>query len=180
MIDTSNIQITLNNLEELYEEANEKRELRKLQFFSKLAIIEVCTWIEEIQDTMLMQLMQNEINDANRKYIEKIIKRNYGFRYDENFRKLLLNIIGIIELEKIERKLEDDKGALQRLRTELGNFKKKRDQAAHTHIKEVTEQYDAVSLTKSRFDNLVFLLNLLSRELILWKENTHIRYPMLK
>jgi hypothetical protein len=173
MIDTEDIEKTLLSLEDLYNEAEQTNEIRKLSFFSKLAIIEVCNWIEEVQDKMLMQLTQDKINEENKKYIGEIIKNNHGFGYNKNFRKLLLNIIGIIELEKVEKKLEDNGSALQRLRTELGNFKKERDRAAHTHIKEVTERYDAVSLTRSRFDNLVFLLNLLSQELILWKENIH-------
>jgi hypothetical protein len=143
MIDTEDIEKTLLSLQDLYNEAEEMNETRKLLFFSKLATIEVCTWIEETQDIMLIQLIQDEINEKNRKDIEKIIKRNYGFRYDD-FRKLLLNVIGIIELEKIEIRLEQNRNALHRLQTELGNFKKIRDQAAHTHIREVTERYDTV------------------------------------
>jgi hypothetical protein len=171
MIDTSSIEITLNDLEALYEEAEQNNDSRKLQFFSKLAIIEVCTWIEATQDTMLKQLIQDEINKKNREDTEKMIENNYGFSYNKNFRKMLLNIIGIIELEKIETRLEESRGTLQRLRTELGNFKTVRDRATHTHIRDVTERYDAVVVTKSRFNNLVSLLRLLDQELISWKKN---------
>ncbi|WLT36820.1 hypothetical protein NON20_11905 [Synechocystis sp. B12] len=103
MIDTEDIEKTLLSLEDLYNEAEQTNEIRKLSFFSKLAIIEVCNWIEEVQDKMLMQLTQDKINEENKKYIGEIIKNNHGFGYNKNFRKLLLNIIGIIELEKVEK-----------------------------------------------------------------------------
>ncbi len=83
---------------------------------------------------------------ANQKFIkDEIIKPNSNFQY-EAFRKMLMIVIGLATLEKIEKKSEKtDK--ISTLKGYLGNLKKSRNLAAHSHTKGTLTTYDAPSET---------------------------------
>lgn len=72
--------------------------------YSKLAVIEFCGWIEQVFDSILDEYISSKLClPANIVYIQNnIIKTNYGFHYDKNFRKMLISIIGINNLENLE------------------------------------------------------------------------------
>ncbi|CCH99438.1 MAG: endoribonuclease [Microcystis sp. M53603_WE2] len=99
---------------------------------------------------------------ANQKFIkDEIIKPNSNFQY-EAFRKMLMIVIGLATLEKIEKKSEKtDK--ISTLKGYLGNLKKSRNLAAHSHTKGTLTTYDAPSETKYNFDRIYALLTELSR-----------------
>lgn len=101
---------------------------------------------------------------ANQKFIkDEIIKPNSNFQY-EAFRKMLIMVIGLATLEKIEKKLEKT-GKISALKGDLGNLKKSRNRAAHTHTKGTLRTYDAPSKTKHDFDRIYALLTELDAEL---------------
>jgi len=142
MITKSYIEDTLKKLDTLY--INSKSN-KNAEYFSKLAIIELCGWIEESFDDIVYWYAKNNIKDKeNIKYYENEIKKNNGFEYNNKIRPLFIKLIGIKNLENIENSLNKN-GDIDTLITLLTNFKKQRDSAAHTHIKNVTRRFDAPS-----------------------------------
>jgi hypothetical protein len=166
MITESDLLENLNELDELYNGATNKKNDKQAIYYSKLALLELCGWIEESMDDIIMQCSNSKLKDnKNKKYLEdKIIKSNNGFRYNENFREMLIKTIGIIQLEKLEIKLEKQ-GIVTNLKSALDNIKDKRNQAAHTFLKGVTRTYDASSVTRENFLEIYELLKLFEREL---------------
>ena len=62
---------------------------------------------------------------------------------------MLMRLIGLESIGILENNLDASK--LSALKTELGNLKVSRDDAAHTHVKGSTARLDAPSITISRF-----------------------------
>ena len=128
--------------------------MRNGLFYSKLAIIEFCGWIEISMDDIVKRCANRNLrNSANKTYIEKdIIKRTYGFEYDKHFRKMLIQVIGLKHVERIENRSDSVK--LQRLQSALSALKGSRDSLAHTYVKGTAITLDAPSVTKARFTNV--------------------------
>jgi hypothetical protein len=77
---------------------------------------------------------------------------------------MLIMVIGLATLEKIEKKLEKT-GKISALKGYLGNLKKSRDTAAHSHTTGTLRTYDAPSKTQHDFDRIYALLTELDAEL---------------
>lgn len=120
-------------------------------YYSKLALLELCGWIEESMDDVVLRCAKRCLTQpANIKYTtDQIIKRTYGFDYDLNFRGMLIRLLGIIVVERIEATVDPIKQA--RLRATLTSLKRARDAEAHTHLKGVTRTINAPSVTLSHF-----------------------------
>mgnify|MGYP001508713981 FL=1 len=124
--------------------------------YSKLAVIEFCGWIEQVFDSILDEYISSKLClPANIVYIQNnIIKTNYGFHYDKNFRKMLISIIGINNLENLEDYLENYSGFLLQFKSILGSFTTTRNIAAHTYTPyagaTVTYQSPSVVLSNIR------------------------------
>jgi len=148
MIAKTSIFRNLTRLDNLY---NKSGSTKQSLFLSKLAILELCGWIEESMDDIIRRCATRNLRDAsNSKYVEEsIIKKTYGFEYERHFREMLISLIGFIYVEKLERKV--DKTKFQNLKPALGALKTYRDVEAHTHIKGVTKRLDAPSATISKF-----------------------------
>ncbi|PYS89896.1 MAG: hypothetical protein DMF64_16500 [Acidobacteria bacterium] len=123
-------------------------------FYSKLAILELCGWIEESMDDIILTCANRHLkNPANLKLVEKsIIGRTYGFEYEKHFRNMLIQLIGTINLERIEYNFDPVK--FQVLKAQLNALKAIRDTEAHTHLKGITKRLDAPSVTKGRFPDI--------------------------
>ncbi|PZV28151.1 MAG: endoribonuclease [Snowella sp.] len=160
MIEKDDIEQTLQELENIYDLAIERGDSQKiLVFYSKLAILELCGWIEESLDIIILDYAENKLkNRNNQKYIEDLVKRNYGFDYENNFRKMLIQMIGLIFVEKLEHNLEERGSIITQFKSELGSLKNTRNSAAHTHISEILPIYDAPSITKRNFQRIYQLL----------------------
>jgi len=148
MIAKTSIFQNLKRLNNLY---NKSKNVKQSLFFSKLAILELCGWIEESMDDIVHRFSMRNLRDAsNKNYVENfIIKRTYGFEYDRHFREMLISLIGIIYVEKLERKVNRTK--FQNLKGTLESLKTYRDMEAHTHIKGITKRLDAPSAIISKF-----------------------------
>lgn len=120
-------------------------------FYSKLALMELCGWIEISMDDIVVRCAKKRIKDAaNSKMLHnEIVRKNYGFDYERNFRRMLIRVIGLIGTEKLERKL--NKTAHSKFVSTLSSLKLARDAEAHTYVKGTTRSIDAPSLTLSRF-----------------------------
>ena len=151
---------TLNWLDQLYNDPT--ADDQKTSSYSKLALIELCGWIEETMDDIVLRCATRCLQSpANLKLIDKTVHNTYSFEY-EAFRKMLMIVIGLATLEKIEKKSEKtDK--ISTLKGYLGNLKKSRNLAAHSHTKGTLTTYDAPSETKYNFDRIYALLTELSR-----------------
>jgi len=139
---------SLTQIDKLYRaSSNPKHTL----FYSKLAILELCGWIEETMDEIILTCAKRHIKDpAYFSFVDtKIIRTTYGFEYNKYFRNMLLQLLGVINLERLESRLDHNKFDL--MRSNLDSLKTFRDAEAHTHIKGFTKRLDAPSTTKARF-----------------------------
>ena len=75
-------------------------------YYLKLALLELCGWIEQTQDAVLIRLsgywLDSGVSDFNRE-----LKINSGFAYATNFRKLLLRLIGMRGVERVEARIAE-------------------------------------------------------------------------
>lgn len=155
MIVKNYIESTIDELEKMY---NNSRSQKKSIYYSKLALIELCGWVEGSMDDIVEKYCNRKLRERrNRIYAKKkIIKPNYGFHYDDNFRKMLMKAIGIVAIEKLERRLENNGGKITVLRSKLNTLKMQRNNAAHTFIKGTTSTFPAPSVIKSDFNNILY------------------------
>jgi hypothetical protein len=165
MINREVIQQTLEELKNLYNSAseNEVENSKILIFYSKLAILELCGWIEETQDEIVMNYVQTKLQRDNTitEFKKDIVGKIYGFHYsNQYFRKMLIHTIGIVGLEKLEAQLEEDEGSLSRIKSILGTINTQRNEAAHKHLTETTPRYSAPSVT---CNNFLIIYNLLQK-----------------
>ncbi|WJS94129.1 HEPN domain-containing protein [Flavobacterium johnsoniae] len=115
-------------------------------YYSKLALIELCGWIELCIDDItkkyidLKLLKTNNINLAKKQFVDG----TYGFEYDKNLRPILIKLIGIINVEPLEDIL-DYNGDFTLLKSQLNSLISLRNPAAHTSIAGVTHTYQAPS-----------------------------------
>lgn len=140
----------LDSLERLDKMYRGSTSMKKGLYFSKLAILELCGWIEESMDDIVQRCAIRHLKKkSNRDVFDELVKRTYGFGYEKHFRKMLIRLIGIINIEKLEKKVDPVK--LQRLKSNLGSLKENRDGVAHTQLKGTTKRLDAPSVTKRKF-----------------------------
>ena len=156
MINREAIQQTLEELKNLYNSASENgvENSKILIFYSKLAILELCGWIEETQDEIIINYVKIKLQKVETiAYFKKeIVDKIYGFHYsNQYFRKMLVYTIGIVALEKLEAQLEEDGGSLSRMKSMLGTINRQRNEAAHKHLTETTPRYDSPSVTYNNF-----------------------------
>lgn len=121
--------------------------MHKATYYSKLALIELCGWIELTMDCIIQEFSEAKLNsDNNITFVkENVIKKTYGFQYDQHFRPMLMKMIGLIKLEQIELGLSQT-GDLDRFTATLNNLYIARNRAAHTYIVGTTSTYEAPSI----------------------------------
>ncbi len=142
------IQSTLNEMESLY---NCHYSLKKDIYYSKLALMELCGWVEESFDSIIKLSIRNKLRDSSYKNFMKVtIKNTNGFQYNAHFRKMLIIALGICQAEKLERKI-DSTGKIELLRSTLATLKETRNENAHSFIKGITTTIQTPSVTKAQF-----------------------------
>jgi hypothetical protein len=101
--------------------------------------------------------MRNLSDIKNRNHVDELIKKNSGFDYDGNFRKMLMQVIGLRNIERVERKVDAVK--FQLFRAALTALRTSRNPVAHTYLKGTAYTLDAPSVTQARlpivYDGLV-------------------------
>lgn len=99
MVDYIEIINTLNKLDSEYSASSD---LQMTILYSKLSVIELCGWIEVSIDEILTNYIDSHIIDVSLvNDIKRIIKRNYGFKYDNNIFPLLCSVLGINNVENM-------------------------------------------------------------------------------
>ncbi len=150
MISKTYIQENLRNLDVAYRTSQRQKQL---YYFSKLAILELCGWLETSMDDIVLRHCNRHLSViANRKFVEKeIIKKNHGFDYNSNFRMMLIRLVGIVQIELIESRTNAVTQAL--FESNLTSLRTLRNSLAHTYTKTLG-QIDSPQITRSRFKPL--------------------------
>lgn len=137
------------NLRELDKRFTCRSSTKDMNFASKLAILELCGWIEQSMDDCILRASVRVLKEAdNRKLIKNRVERHYGFEFERNFKPMIINLIGVWGFEKISGSI--DSAVELKFINELNELKRKRNSLAHTYTKGVTQHYDAPSVTIER------------------------------
>lgn len=148
MISKTTIQTNLRTLNAQYNKSTTSPRLAL--FFSKLAVLELCGWIEESMDDVLLRCARKHLKQpSNLASVSDQIKKNSGFHYENNFRRLLISIIGLLNVERLESSVDQPKRA--QMQAALKSLKIVRNSQAHTHLRGVTTTLNAPSWTISQF-----------------------------
>ena len=165
MIRKRNIHKNIDELEKLFEQSAKRSQM---QFYSKLAILELCGWIEVVMDDILLECMSKHIHDdKNLKIAKEAIKRHSSFNYAK-FKDVLIVLIGMKDVEKIEFKMLPS-GKLDILKSKLGTLTKRRNELAHTHSQK--QQFNdpnilcSPNVTKNEFNKIFDGLKAFEKEL---------------
>jgi hypothetical protein len=147
MIACSYIESNLDLIDKRYLKSKTNRDA---SYYSKLAVLELCGWIEMSIDDCIIKTANRILKDqVSKKVIDERIKRTYGFEYENHFRSLIMALIGIQGFERVERKITP--ATVTNFKSELGSLKTSRNSLAHTYIRGTTVTYDAPSVTRSRY-----------------------------
>ena len=123
---------------------------REPLYYAKLAIIELCGWIESAMDDIIRDCAGRCLRDPkNLRAIEdNVIERTHSFSYDPHFRLMLIHVVGLAKVEELERMLDANK--FHMLKSALGTLKAQRDREAHTYTSGVTQTILAPSILISQ------------------------------
>lgn len=104
------------------------------KMLSKLAILELCGWIELHLDGLVERAGQH--CGLDREWTQKnVIEPNHGLSYNIHLRPMLAKIIGEAGVATVEDHLEKTKpGMLEQLKSDLGSLWKDRGPLAHTNM----------------------------------------------
>ena len=138
-------------------------------YYSKLALMELCGWIELCIDEILEKYIDLKLALPINVTLAKTnyVKNTYGFEYDKNLRPLLIKIIGLINVEQVEDLLEFDSGTFTLLKAQLNNLVSLRNQAAHTTIVGVTHTYQAPNSIITNLNNVHLHLTKLEQTIMM-------------
>lgn len=105
---------------------------RLMKTYSKIAVIELCGWIEDgLKNLAKLSIEKLKVRRV-RKDVNNFIEGINGFKYDSHFSKIMMLAFGAHGFEFIESRVGD--ADIARLRSVLGNLKNWRDDSAHSHI----------------------------------------------
>jgi len=128
MLTATELQTRLHQIEQDYLAEND---VMKALLLAKLATLEVGGWTEECIDKIVTDFLDNRMLRDKKTVIAKL-QRTYGFKYNKDFRSIIVELVGVIGFEKIEDKLSLQ---CQQLETALDELKHSRDTCAHTYTK---------------------------------------------
>jgi len=155
MVIKGHILKSIEGLDKRYNQALGSANPQDSIYYSKLAVLEYCGWLEETFDLIVRRALKGKLKTQPYKQMleDGIIGNNYGFQYKDNIRPMLIRAIGLSDMEKLEIAL-DRSGMLPVLVSELQLVKCDRNSAAHTWINGATRTYPAPSKTKDRLEKV--------------------------
>jgi hypothetical protein len=160
VIATSHILKTMDRLERLYRTAPTSQ---KATWYSKLAIIEGCGWIELTMDSIVQTYANRTLKTAAfQNSFETVISNNHGFAYPKNFRSMMIKTLGLRAVEQIQTRVNRS-GKIDILRADLEALEIDRNDASHTFV-DATKSYPAPSLTKGRIVRVADILKDIDKE----------------
>jgi hypothetical protein len=158
------IETLIRELEKLYDAPADPTHK---DFYSKLALMELCGWLEISIDKIVEGYSANKLFEPkNQEYFKnKSIDKTYGCDYKSHLRPMLINLIGLKGIEKLEANLKAQ-GVFQILVDQLSSLWSLRKPAAHTTIVGVTTTYQSPSTMKTYLVSLHPILTTLEVELM--------------
>lgn len=167
MVIKKHILKTLEGLDQRYKESQKTPTSSDSVYFSKLAILEYCGWIEESFDHIVRRSVKGQIKSIEFRQIldNRVIENTHGFQYKKHFRPMLANAIGLKGMEIIEMYLKKS-GQLELFISELESMKVHRNSAAHTCISGTTKTYPAPSIIKASFGKIFPIMKGIYKEVI--------------
>ena len=123
-------------------------------YYSKLAVLELCGWIEMSIDDLALRAIRKKVKDPDKHkgFKNNVMNYVHGFHYTKHFRRILCSAIGEIVVANIEQKMDQTKRV--ELESALNSLYKSRNTLAHTYVKGITQQIDAPSKTIQRFNRI--------------------------
>jgi hypothetical protein len=122
--------------------------------YSKLAVMELCGWIEESFDKVAKRCVNGKIKTTvYQNIMNDIISKNFGFKYNSNFRRMMLQTIGLPKMEKLEMSLSAT-GEKVILDSVLNGLITERNRAAHTTTAGTMTTYQAPSITLNQLETI--------------------------
>lgn len=121
---------------------------------SKLAVLELCGWLEERIDEFIREVDEKSLKDS--KWTEdNIISINYGFNYDKHLRRMLCQVLGEFKVRQLEIKFEDQyPNEINDIKSDLASLWRLRCNLAHADLgahKTAQTSINAPSWTKNRY-----------------------------
>lgn len=150
---------TLQALDAWFKEPTTSLDRPKL--LSKLALLELCGWLEVEFDRLIRLVEIGRLNDAP--WVEKnIIERTNGFAYGNHWRPMLCKIVGEVFARRVEQAMEAaHPSELDQLKSILGQLWVERCSFAHADINTnvaAQQTFNAPSWTISLHTNLKGIL----------------------
>lgn len=137
MVVKKHILNSLRKLDKLYATALTSPDPQLPSYYSKLATIEYCGWLEDTMDGIVRAYAGNRLKTAAfRTSLNDKINKTHGFGYERHFKAMIVHVVGVIRCERIQMTL-DASGDLAVLESELDTYGKHRNEAAHTHLHRV-------------------------------------------
>jgi len=102
-------------------------------------------------DEVVLRCAVRHLKSAdNRKYCrDTVVERTYGFDYHNNFRFMLIRLLGLVNVENIEARVDERKH--NSMVAALASLKTQRNTEAHTHLRGTTRTINAPSVTIAQF-----------------------------
>jgi hypothetical protein len=131
MLSTAELLQNINVYQSHYDAA---KNLRELLLPSKAALLDVCGWLEEAMDRVVIDSAHrcNLSRDRLQSIHQQYVKPTYGFDYSRHFEKMLTAVIGFKVLEQAEAHM----GAttLTPFMSAISSLVPLRNHYAHTHL----------------------------------------------
>jgi hypothetical protein len=129
---STSISRTLDVIVEWYEEPSTSNE--RAQLLSKLAVLELCGWLEGTFDAVVLEVDRLVLADAE--WVNKqVIAHVHGFDYAKHLRPMLKHLLGEVVIRRVENRLDGvAPGDLDRLKSMLGLLWKARCEFAHADL----------------------------------------------
>lgn len=153
------VDLTLKQLDVWFNEPSQGGDRPKL--LAKLAVIELCGWLEGEFDRLAMLVETGRLNDSA--WVKaNIVDKTNGFTYLEHWRQMLVRLVGEIFARRVESEMERlHPGDLDQLKSLLGSLWRIRCQYAHAHVGAnvaAQQTFSAPSWAQNQYRLLVKLL----------------------
>lgn len=164
MIVKTRIENDLKRLNRLYAASMTGRRADVPLYYAKLAVLELAGWIEESFDDIARRSLKGQLASAKfHQLLENAIDHNHGFSYDGNFLKMMAQLIGLPECERLHSLLDSD-GTLSVLKAELEALLTQRRTAAHVNLANTKLAFDAPSVSLGRLARIYPILRRIYRQ----------------
>jgi hypothetical protein len=126
------VDATLRTLDAWFNDPSQGNDRPKL--LSKLAVLELCGWLEGQFDRLALVVESGRLNDPQW-VTESVISKTSGFTYTEHWRPMLVRLVGEVFARRIESRMEAlHPGELEQFKSILGTLWRKRCDFAHADM----------------------------------------------